>query len=154
MEFLTFLNAREIEILELLYKADYSVEENTPLCLIGEEFVGFLKRRQRKVVICTDNAKKRGGYFITKLRPNDELDRTGIYIRRALRHESIHIAQDCNNGNTVDLIEKKKLKIHPYKTEALEGSVSVSGNREKEYEAYALEDKPKYVIKALKKYCF
>ena len=153
MEFLMFLSSKEKEILELIYKANYGVEENTPLCLLGDNYFGFFKRRQRKVVICTDNAKKKGGYFITRIRSDNEFDRTGIFIRRALRHESVHVAQSCNQGNLIKIDTKRKLKIHPYKIEALKGSTKISGSQEKEFQAYAMEDKPKYVIKALKKYC-
>tara|TARA_Y100001968_G_C19440868_1_gene762442 strand:+ start:368 stop:835 length:468 start_codon:yes stop_codon:yes gene_type:complete len=155
MEFFSFLSSKEKEILELIYKANYTVEENTPLCLIGNNYFGFLKRNQKAVVICTKNAKKHGGYFVTRLRGNeDELNKTAIYIRRALRHEAVHIAQDCNQGNLIEISNKKKIKIHPYKLEALKGSTRISGREDKEYQAYALEDKPKYVIEALKRYCF
>ena len=57
MEFLLFLTAKEKEILELIYKAQFSVEENTPLCLLGKKYVGFVKKRQKTVVICTQNIK-------------------------------------------------------------------------------------------------
>ena len=155
MEFLSFLNAKEREILDLIYKAEYKVEENTPLCLIGKKYFGFFKRRQKTVVICTENAKKQGSYFLTKIKGyNDELNQTGVYLRRALRHEAVHIAQDCNNGNPVELSTERKIKIHPYKMEALKGSSNISGREDKEYQAYALEDKPKYIINSLKKYCF
>tara|TARA_Y100001968_G_scaffold255698_1_gene241910 strand:- start:10545 stop:11012 length:468 start_codon:yes stop_codon:yes gene_type:complete len=155
MELLSFLNAKEREILELIYKAQYKVEENTPLCLIGKEYFGFFKRSQKTVVICTENAKKEGGYFLTKIKGYEsELDQTGIYIRRALRHEAVHIAQDCNHGNLVEISAKKKIKIHPYKMEALKGSSIISGREDKEYQAYALEDKPKYIISSLQRYCF
>ena len=43
--------------------------------------------------------------------------------------------------------------MNKYKKKALEGSTLVSGNREKEKEAYTLEDKPIIIIKELKKYC-
>ena len=102
MEFLLFLASKEKEILELIQKANYTVEENTPLCLIGKEFFGFLKNKQKKVVICTKNAMQYGGY--TPLRPDPEDNfKTGLMIRRALRHESVHIAQECNNGNLLNL---------------------------------------------------
>ena len=155
MEFLSFLNAKEREILELIYKAQYKVEENTPLCLIGEEYFGFFKRNQKTVVICTENAKKEGSYFLTRIKGYEsELNQTGMYIRRALRHEAVHIAQDCNKGNVIEIASKRKIKIHPYKMGVLKGSANISGREDKEYQAYALEDKPKYIINSLKRYCF
>ena len=153
MEFLLFLEAKEKEILNLIYKAEYTIEENTPLCLLGKEYFGFLKKKQKRVVICTENAKKRGGYILSKISQNEDTDKTGIYIRRALRHESVHIAQQCNKGNVIEISSKRKLEIHPYKLNALKGSTKISGKREHEYQAYTLEDKPKIIINALKKYC-
>ncbi len=153
MEFLLFLNSQEKEIIELIYQANYSVEENTPLCLLGKEFFGFLKRKQKRIVICTENAMKHGGYFLPKVGSEDNSHKTGIYIRRALRHEAVHVAQACNSGELINTGNKKEMVIHPYKLEALRGSTSISGEKEKEYEAYAMEDKPKLVISALKKYC-
>ena len=41
LEFLLFLNGSEKQILELIQKADYKVEENSPVCLINEKFFGF-----------------------------------------------------------------------------------------------------------------
>ena len=153
MEFLLFLGAKEIEIINILKRANYDFEENTPLCLLGKEYVGFFKRPQRKMVICTDNAKIKGGYFIKNLRDDDNLDKTAIYIRRAVRHESVHIAQHCNNGDLIKVSSKRVLKIHPYKLKALSGSTNITGKKEHEYQAYTLEDKPKIVIEALKRYC-
>ena len=75
-------------------------------------------------------------------------------IRRAIRHEAVHIAQECNNGEVMHLTTKEQIKISPYKLFALNESTKLTGNFEKEYEAYALEDKPKKVISALKRFCF
>ena len=156
MEFLGFLTAQDKEILNLIYKAQYSVEENTPLCLLGKRFFGFLKRKQKTVVICTQNAKDVSGYSMPKFDGDydRERGRAKLYITRALRHEAIHVAQDCNNGNLLKIFNKNNSKLHPFKIDALKGSTAVSGNRDKEYEAYFLEDKPKVVISSLKKFCF
>ncbi len=153
MEFLLFLNSHEKEILELIYKANYSVEENTPLCLLGDKYVGFLKRRQQKVVICTKNAMKLGGYRFSR-DDDGENFKTGLMIRRALRHESVHIAQECNNGSPLNFNNSRQTKLIPQKISAFHGSTKLTGEREKEYEAYLIEDQPKKVISILKKYCF
>ncbi|KGG12631.1 MULTISPECIES: hypothetical protein [Prochlorococcus] len=154
MEFLVFLNHHEKEILELIYKANYSVEENSPLCLLGDKFFGFLKKRQRKIVICTKNAMKYGGYQFSRNMPNNDNFKTGLMIRRALRHESVHIAQECNKGEPLNLGLKSNAKISQQKIEAYRGSVKLTGEKEKEYEAYLIEDQPRSVINVLKKYCF
>ena len=154
-EFLLFLNSQEEKIVALVQKANYKFEENTPLCLIGEEFFGFIKKPQKKIVICTDNAKKYGGYMFAKGPKTEGSFKTGLMIRRAIRHESVHIAQECNGGNPINQIhEGKAIKMSPYKIEALEGSAKLTGQREKEYEAYALEDRPRKVISLLKAFCF
>lgn len=153
MEFLLFLNSNEKEILNLINKANYTVEENTPLCLIGKKFFGFLKNEQKKVVICTKNAKEYGGYHLFRTNPEDNF-KTGLMIRRALRHEAVHIAQQCNNGNLLGLQKNKSLKLSEQKLEAFQGSYRLTGQKEKEYEAYLIEDQPKKIISELKKYCF
>tara|TARA_Y100001968_G_scaffold326595_1_gene369947 strand:- start:616 stop:1083 length:468 start_codon:yes stop_codon:yes gene_type:complete len=153
MEFLLYLNSLEKEIIEIITKVDYSIEENTPLCLIDSKFFGFLKKNQKRIVICTENAKIHGGSYFPRTNTNDNYIKTGLYIRKALRHEAVHIAQACNKGNLVKIEGMSKVKLNRSKLEALEASTSISGKRDKEYEAYALEDKPRLVIKALKKYC-
>ena len=151
MEFITFLDKVEIEIISIVEKAGYSIEENTPLCLLGKDYVGFLKKKQKTIVICTDNAKDREGYKYLNRKNNDIKERTGLHIKKALRHESVHVAQDCNNGNILNTT--KYLSMNTAKRAALRGSMKISGNKEKEIEAYILEDKPKLIKEELKKYC-
>ena len=151
MEFIEFLDREEIEIIRMVEKAGYSTEENTSLCSISDNYVGFLEKRQKTIVICTDNAKKREGYTILKKRDDNIFERTAKHIKKALRHESVHVAQECNNGNLLDI--KKSLSMNPAKSEALNGSKLISGEEEKEKQAYILEDRPKLVMKELEKYC-
>ena len=153
MEFLLLLTSKDKEIVDLIYKAGFSIEENTPLCLLGRRYFGFLKRKQKRVVLCTENAKSYGGYSIPKSNRDEDYNQTSIYIRRALRHEAVHVAQSCNNGRLLNMNNGKKVKLHPYKKEALKNSTLISGNRGKEYEAYWMEDRPKLVKQSLKKYC-
>ncbi len=155
LEFLLFLNSPEKEIVSLIQKANYKIEENTPLCLISNKFFGFLKKKQRTVVICTDNAKEYGGYMFAKGPKEEGSFKTGLMIRRAVRHESVHIAQECNGGKLLNQSGKsKRAKISQHKISAWNGSSAFTGEREKEYEAYSLEDKPKKVISLLKEFCF
>ncbi len=150
-EFLIFLSSNDKKILDNLYQAGFSIEENSVPCLLGERYFGFIKKSQKTIVICTRNAMKMGGHSIP--RSNDDWDPTKIYIRKALRHEATHAAQVCNNGKLLNMVKKERMKLHPFKKEALEASTKLSGNREEEYEAYWMEDRPKMVLKALKKYC-
>ena len=151
MEFIEFLDRVEIEIIRIVEKAGYSTEENGSLCLISENYVGFLKKRQKTIVICTENAKKREGYTLLRKRDANRFEKTAKHIKKALRHESVHVAQECNNGNLLEI--NKNLSMNPAKSEALNGSKIISGEEEKEKQAYILEDRPKQVIKELKKYC-
>ena len=151
MEFIEYLDRVEIGIIRIIEQAGYSTEENTSLCLINDNYAGFLKKRKKTIVICTENAKKREGYTIQRKRDINRFERTAKHIKKALRHESVHVAQECNNGNLLDI--KKGLSMNPAKSEALIGSKIISGEEEKEKQAYILEDRPKIVIKELEKYC-
>ena len=153
MEFIIFLSKIDKEIIELINRANYSIEENSPLCLIDKKFIGFHKREEKAIVICTQNAKFIGN-FINKKKPNNnDNHKTKIYVRRALRHEATHMAQACNEGKTTGFINNLNKRIHKNKFDALQSSLKISGNLLKEIEAYVLEDKPKIVKKAIKKYC-
>ncbi len=156
MEFLLFLSSNEKEILELIYKAGFSVEEDNPLCLMGKKYVGFTKSRQKSVIICTQNIKNHHKYTSSKsafVYKRDKLS-TAISIKKALRHEATHVAQACNNSKPLGIV-KTKGNIHKwYKRDAIEGSTIVgTGKIEKEEEAYYMEERPKKLITALRKYC-
>ena len=150
MEFILFLSKIDKEIIELINKSNHSIEENTALCLLDKKFVGFYKRREKAIVICTKNAKKLGGYRKDKRYDNHK---TNIYIRRALRHEATHLVQSCNKDKITGVIKNIENKIHARKLKALNSSVQISGNYEKELEAYVMEDKPRKVKEILKTYC-
>ena len=151
MEFVDFLDKREIEIIKIVEQAGYKIEENKPLCLISNNYVGFLNKRKKVLIICTNNAKKREGYTILRKKDKDTFERTALHIKKALRHEAVHVAQECNNGNLLNIDEK--LSMSPLKLKALNESIKISGEREKERQAYILENKPKLVAKELRKYC-
>ena len=153
MEFIEFLDRTEVEIVKIVEEAGYKTVENTKLCLLSKNYVGFLNKRKKEIVICTSNAKEREGYILTRMNKKGIFERTALHIKKALRHEAVHVAQECNNGNLLDI--KKRLSMNPAKIEALKGSIKISGEKEKEKEkqAYILEDKPRLVEKKLKKYC-
>ena len=150
MEFLLFLNKIDKEIIELINKLNHTLQENTALCLIDKRFVGFYIKGEKTIVICTENAKKLGGYREDKSYDNHK---TNLYIRRALRHETTHLVQSCNNNKPTGIIKNMEDKIHAGKLKALKSSVQISGNLEKELEAYIMEDKPRKLKKILKSYC-
>ena len=150
MELILFLNKIDKEIIELITKSNHSIEENTALCLIDKKFVGFYKKKEKTIVICTNNAKKLGGYRKEK---RDDNHKTNLYIRRALRHETTHLVQSCNSNKPIGVIKNMEDRIHVGKLKALKSSVLISGDLDKELEAYILEDKPRKVKEILESYC-
>ena len=154
MEFILFLSKLDKEILDLLIKANYIVEENKIECLLNKEIKGLHNFEENKIIICTENAKRKTNYRNTKQLPNKNNFKTEKAIRKALRHEATHAIQKCNNNKKVGNINELESKLHQSKRKALEFSTSnFSGNYEKEVEAYVLEDKPKKVKDFIKKYC-
>ena len=153
MEFILFMSKIDNEIIKLIKEVNYSIEENSPICLIGKRFVGFHKKREKLIVICTENGKKLGNFKKENKINNNDNHKTKLYLRRALRHEATHLAQSCNNNNPIGMIKDVETKIHPAKLKALKASVKISGNFLKEVEAYVMEDKPKLVKKAIQTYC-
>jgi len=154
MEFIIFLNKLDKEIVELVRKTNYSIEENSPICLTNKKYIGFHNRVEKLIVICTDNAKKVTNFRRQKLLNKDDNHKTEIYIKKALRHEATHMIQSCNNNKIIGNIEEIKKRLNKNKIKALKSSMRISGsNLNREFEAYYMEDKPRKVIKAIKKYC-
>ena len=151
MDFIEFLDRTELEIIKMVEKAGYKIAENTKLCFLGENYVGFLNRTKKEISICTSNVKRREGYTVLRKKDKDTFNRTALHIKKALRHEAVHVAQECNDGNLLKI--DRKLSMNPAKIKALNGSIRISGEEEKERQAYILEDKPKLVEKELEKYC-
>jgi hypothetical protein len=154
MEFLIFLSKLDREILDLLISANYIVEENRIECLFNKEIKGLHNFEDNKIIICTENAKRKTNYRNKKHLSDKDNFKTKRVIRKALRHEATHAAQKCNNNKIIGDIKKLESKLHQSKRKALEFSTSnFSGTYSKEVEAYVLEDKPKKVKNLIKKYC-
>ena len=154
MEFIIFLSKLDKEILDLLTRAKYTVEENKIECLLNKEIKGLHNFKENKIIICTENAKSKTNYRNKKPQPNKDNFKTERAIRKALRHEATHAIQKCNDNKIIGDINKLEIKLHQSKRKALEFSSSnFSGTYAKEVEAYVLEDKPKKVKNLIKKYC-
>ena len=154
MEFIIFLSKLDKEIIELVRKANYSIEENSPICLTNKKYIGFHSRKEKLIVICTENAKKITNFREKQILKKNDNHKTELYIKRALRHESTHMVQSCNNNKIIGNIEDIKKRLNKNKIKALKLSMKISGsNLNREFEAYLMEDKPRKVIKAIKKYC-
>ena len=122
------VDKEELKIISIVEKAGYKTEENDPLCLLSERYVGYLKKKQKSIIICTDNIKKKGGYKILRtMRAKSEFEKTAIHMKKALRHEAVHVAQECNNGEFLEIT--KKLSMNPAKIKALKGSTKISGKK-------------------------
>ena len=173
MEFIIFLSKLDKEILDLLIKANYIIEENKIECLLSKEIKGLHNFEENKIeslinkeikglhnfkeniiVICTENAKRKTNFRVIKNLLNKDNFKTERAIRKALRHEATHVAQKCNGNKTVGNINILENKLHQSKRRALEFSTSnFCGTYAKEVEAYILEDRPKKVKEILTKYC-
>ena len=154
MEFIIFLSKLDKEILDLLIKANYVVEENKIECLLNKEIKGLHNFEENIIIICTENAKRKTNYRNKKQLQNKDNFKTEKAIRKALRHEATHAIQKCNNNKVVGDIKNLEDKLHKSKRKALDFSISnFSGTYAKEVEAYVLEDKPKKVKNLIKKYC-
>ena len=154
MEFLLFLTKLDKEILELIIKANYIVKENTIECLSNRNIAGLHNFKENKIIICTDNAKRKTNYREIKYYSDNDNFKTKKAIRKALRHEATHVIQKCNDNKIIGDIKILESKLHKAKKKALEFSTSnFAGNHYKEIEAYILEDKPKKVKKGIEKYC-
>ena len=154
MEFFIFLSKLDKEIFNLLIKANYIVEENKIECLLNKNIKGLHNFEENKIIICTENAKKKTNFRNIKQKLNKDNYKTERAIRKALRHEATHAIQKCNNNKIIGDMNKLESKLHQSKRKALEFSTSnFSGTYAKEVEAYVLEDNPKKVKNLIKKYC-
>ena len=154
MEFIIFLSKLDREILNLLIKANYIFEENKIECLINKEIKGLHNFKENKIIICTENAKRKTNYRNIKRQQTKDNFKTELAIRKALRHEATHAIQKCNNNKILGDIKNLEGKLHQSKKKALKFSTSnFSGTYAKEVEAYILEDRPKKVKNMIKKYC-
>jgi len=137
MEFIIFLSKIDKEILDLLIKAKYIIEENKIECLLNKKIKGLHKFEENKIIICTENAKNKTNYRNKKQKPNKDNFKTELAVRKALRHEATHAIQKCNNNKTIGDIKNLEGKLHQSKRRSLEFSTSnFSGTYAKELEAY------------------
>ena len=83
MEFILFLSKLDKEILNLLMKANYIVEENKIECLLNKEIKGLHNFKENKIIICTENAKRKTNYRNKKQHTNKDNFKTERAIRKA-----------------------------------------------------------------------
>ena len=124
MEFILFLSKLDKDILNLLMKANYIVEENKIECLLNKEIKGLHNFKENKIIICTENAKRKTNYRKIKKHQNAKNFKTELVIRKALRHEATHAIQKCNNNRIVGDIKNLEAKLHQSKRRSLEFSTA------------------------------
>ena len=111
MEFILFLSKLDKEILNLLMKANYLVEENQIECLLNKEIKGLHNFKEDKIIICTENVKRKTNYKSKKQSLNKDNFKTERAIRKALRHEATHAIQKCNDNKTIGGYKKIRKQI-------------------------------------------
>lgn len=139
MEFFLFLNRDTQELINQISKAKYTVMENNGICY--HSFVtGFVKVPEKSFTICTDNIKK-------------SFRDVELNINRVVTHESMHVAQMCNDNRPLGI---PKSEISKENHDNILRSIEVGNNinYEIEYEAYLMENNPKEVIHYIRRYCF
>ena len=105
MEFIIFLSKLDKEILDLLIKANYIIEENKIECFLNKDIKGLHNFEENKITKCTENAKRKTNYRNKKQQPNKDNFKTEKAIRKALRHEATHAIQKCNDNKTIGNIK-------------------------------------------------
>jgi hypothetical protein len=138
MEFLLYLTPIGREIIQDVYRANYSVHENVGYCR-DKNIFGYADFGN-KFVICTNNIKISG--FDVK-----------HYVNETVYHEATHVGHLCNGYkpfgislNDMFLPANKIIDVH--------NSVkSSTASYRIEHEAYWMEDKPEKVKYVIRKYC-
>ena len=141
MEFIFYLDSISKDILNAVIRARYLVRENIELCR-NPMINGSTSYPPDKFIICTENIKRR------MIDPRKE-------ISRVVAHEAVHVAQRCKNNTLISNYNMLKLD-HTKQSNlraSLAATINMNNNRDREYEAYFLEDKPEEVLFYLKKYC-
>jgi hypothetical protein len=67
-------------IVQAVKEAGYSAELNSPECSVKANYHGFVVPKKRRFVLCLENI------------PN------GTAVFTTIRHEALHVAQDCHGG--------------------------------------------------------
>ena len=139
MDFLLYLTPQAQDILNQVYRAKYSVQENVGYCRSNGTIFGYADFG-KKFVICTKNIKKSG--YDPK-----------FYINETVYQEAVQVAHLCNGYRPFG-ISKNDMPLPSNKLQDVKNSVSASTASSRiEHEAYWMEDKPDKVKYVLQKYC-
>ena len=140
MEFLLYLTPQAQDILNQVYKAKYSIQENVGYCRSNKDIFGYADFG-KKFIICTNNIK-RSGFALD------------FYINETVYHEAVHVGHMCNGYKPFG-IPINYMNLPANKLQDVKNSVNASTSSTRmEHEAYWMEDKPDKVKHVLQKYCF
>ena len=141
MLFPYYLTVEAKQIVELIAKAQFKVQENISWCADGN-YAGAVIRENKTFFICTKNILKGGN--------------ANQYLNETVYHEAVHVVQACKGMKPIG-IPLSQMPLPPNKMRDIDRSISLTKKkwmRQMEHEAYWLEDKPKKTIYYLKKFCF
>ena len=114
MEFIIFLSKLDKEILDLLIKANYKVEENKIECLLNKEIKGLHNFVENKIIICTENAKKKTNYRNTTQQKNKDNFKTKRAIRKALDFSTSNFSGTYSKEVEAYVLEDKPKKVKDF----------------------------------------
>ena len=141
MVFTYYLTPEGKQILDLIAKAHFRVRENISWCS-NPKYDGGIITENKTFFVCTKTLMKRAT-------ANQDLNST-------VNHEAVHVVQSCIAMKPIG-IPLSEMPLTSGQMQYVNNSVSLikkENNRRIEHEAYWLEDKPKEIIKYLKKFCF
>ena len=141
MIFPYYLTPEGKQIVELIAKARFQVQENISWCADGN-YAGAVIKENKTFFICTKN-------ILNGANANQ-------YLNETVYHEAVHVVQACKGMKPIG-IPLVQMPLPSNKMKDIDRSISLTNKksmRRNEHEAFWLEDKPKQVIYYLKKFCF
>jgi hypothetical protein len=141
MIFSYYLTPESTQIVELIAKAHFKVQENISWCSDGS-YAGGVIKENKTFFICTKTVLNSSS--------------GNRYLNETVYHEAVHVVQACKGMKPIG-IPLSQMPLSKTKMNDIDRSISLTNKkwmRQMEHEAYWLEDKPKKTIYYLKKFCF
>lgn len=141
MLFPYYLTFEGKQLIELIAKANYRVQENISWCADGK-YAGAVIHENKTFFICTKNILKGSN--------------ANQYLNETVYHEAVHVVQSCRGMKPIG-IPLSQMPLSSDKIRDIDRSISLTKKKSMqrlEHEAYWLENKPKETIKYLRKFCF
>lgn len=144
MNFLAYASAIAVYLVQLV-DVNYVVKENGPWCKQVNIF-GYVSGDSRFFSVCTDR--------IILFSRSVGVD-PAYYIDETIYHEVAHIAQLCRPPKYLLGIPPQNMSLNAQRArDVLESTRLTSpSNKQREHEAFWLEDKPKEVMYYYRRFC-